>query len=529
MDELLPDALARLSATVETLECRVYALEHPASNQQAPSQSEAIESPAAIPRTTSSPQSAGIFSVVGKAMLGIAGAYLLRAMAESTTFPRAVVVPVALSYAAMWLVAATRVKTEAKFASIAYAGTSVLILIPMLWELTLRFNFFSAAMAAAVLGAFVVASFFLAWRRHFAAVTWVTTAACSTAALIMAIATHDLVPFILAILAMTVASEAAAARDRSSFIRFWVAISADVAVCALIYIASRPAESRMDYNPVSDWLLLLIGLTPLLLYGASATAQTILRGRRITFFEASQTLVAFLLAAWSMLAFRSGGAVALGLLCLVASAAGYGLVYAKFGATTQQRNFHVYAVGSAALFLVGVYLSLPMIWLIIVLATAAIVATIVGVQTEHLTLEFHGLMFLWAAAFSSGLLLYIARALPAPVPTSPTGFDLDCCRCRRCKLRTGASFSSRSMAALFFGCPVSHSGRRRHCRFPRLRVGSSHSGRDHSRSFPRRRHPHADHLCSRVIACLCWFAVEAQGVRLAGLWSPGLCCVKIGV
>ena len=421
MDELLPDALARLSATVETLECRVYALEHPASNQQAPSQSEAIESPAAIPRTTSSPQSAGIFSVVGKAMLGIAGAYLLRAMAESTTFPRAVVVPVALSYAAMWLVAATRVKTEAKFASIAYAGTSVLILIPMLWELTLRFNFFSAAMAAAVLGAFVVASFFLAWRRHFAAVTWVTTAACSTAALIMAIATHDLVPFILAILAMTVASEAAAAHDRSSFIRFWVAISADVAVCALIYIASRPAESRMDYNPVSDWLLLLVGLTPLLLYGASATAQTILRGRRITFFEASQTLVAFLLAAWSMLAFRSGGAVALGLLCLLASVVGYGLVYAKFGATTQQRNFHVYAVGSAALFLVGVYLSLPMIWLIIVLATAAIVATIVGVQTEHLTLEFHGLMFLWAAALSSGLLLYVARAFASTVPTSPTG------------------------------------------------------------------------------------------------------------
>ena len=153
--------------------------------------------------------------------------------------------------------------------------------------------------------------------------------------------------------AMTVASEAAAARDRSSFIRFWIAISADVAVCALIYIASRPADSRMDYRQVSEWLLILIGLTPLLLYGASATAQTILRGRRITFFEASQTLVAFLLAAWSMLAFRSGGAVALGLLCLVASVVGYGLVYARFGATTQQRNFHVYAVGSAALFSSG--------------------------------------------------------------------------------------------------------------------------------------------------------------------------------
>ena len=82
-------------------------------------------------------------------MFGIAGAYLLRAIAESTTFPRALVVAIALAYAFLWLLAAARVKTEAKFASTAYAGTSVLILIPMLWELTLRFSVFSAAMTAA--------------------------------------------------------------------------------------------------------------------------------------------------------------------------------------------------------------------------------------------------------------------------------------------------------------------------------------------------------------------------------------------
>ena len=422
MDDLLTDALARLSATVETLERRVYALEHPVSSHQAtPDTAELDPSVPALPRPLHSPQSDGAFSVVGKGMLGIAGAYLLRAMAESNTFPRSAIVTIALAYAAMWLLASTRVKAEAKFASVAYASTSVLILVPMLWELTLRFSVFPAAMAASVLGGFVIASFFLAWKRHFAAVTWVTTSVCSTAALIMAVATRDLVPFTVAILVMAVATEYAAARDRSSLIRVWVAISADGAVCALIYIASRPADSRMDYTHVSEWLLLTIGLALLPLYGASATAQTILRGRRITFFEGAQTLVAFLLAAWSMLAFRSGaGAVALGLLCLLASAAGYVLVYARFGATTQQRNFHAYAAGSAALFLVGAYLSLPAIWLILVLATAAIVTTIIGVRTEHLTLEFHGLMFLWAAAFSSDLLLYIAHAFTGAIPTCPT-------------------------------------------------------------------------------------------------------------
>jgi hypothetical protein len=288
-------------------------------------------------------------------MLGIAGAYLLRAIAESSTFPRSAVVAIAIAYTAMWLVAATRVKTEARFASIAYAGTSVLILVPMLWELTLRFSVFPAAMAASVLAAFVVASFFLAWKHHFATVIWVTTAIGSTAALIMAVATHDLVPFIIAILVMAIATEYAAAHNRNSAIRLWVAASADIAVCALIYIASRPSDSRLDYKQVSEWLLLTLGPILLLLYGASATAQTMLRSRRITLFEASQTLVAFLMAVWSVLAFgSSAGAIVLGSLCLMSSAFGYALAFARFGATTEQRNFHVYAAGCAALFLVGV-------------------------------------------------------------------------------------------------------------------------------------------------------------------------------
>lgn len=420
MEELLPDALARLSATVETLERRVYALEHPASNHQPTSETEEIQSKAApIAQPFPSPQASGGFSVVGKAMLGIAGAYLLRALAESTTFPRSAVVIVAIAYASMWLVAATRVKADASFASFAYAATSVLILVPMLWELTLRFSVFPTALAASVLAAFVVASFFLAWKRHFAAVVWITTAFASTAALIMAVATHDLAPFTVAILVMAVASEYAGVHNRDAAIRLWAAASADIAVCALIYIASRSPDSRLDYKQVNEWLLLTLGPFLLLLYGASATTQTIVRRRKITFSEAAQTLVAFLLAAWSIVAFASGaGLIALGLLCLVSAAVGYAIVFARFDAPTEQRNFHVYATGTVALFLLGVYLCLPSSWLVLVLAMAAIVTTILGVRSEHLTLEFHGIVFLWAAAFSSGLLLYIAHAFAGTVPIS---------------------------------------------------------------------------------------------------------------
>lgn len=420
MDDL-PGTLARLTTSLEALERRVYALEHPSPIQPPiPAQADTQTATAHTAPTRSSTQAGGAFSVVGKAMLGIAGAYLLRALAESTTFPRAAVIAIAIAYAAMWLVAATRVKAEAWFASVAYAATSVLILVPMLWELTLRFRVFPSAMAASVLATFVVASFALAWKRHFTAIVWVTAAAGSAAALIMAVATHDLVPFIVAILVMAIASEYAAARNRSMAIRLWVAASADIAVSALIYIGSRPEGARIDYKEVNAIFLLALAPILLLIYAASATLQTMLRRTRITFFQASQTLVAFLLASWSMLAFRSGtGAVVLGLLCLMSSALGYALVFARFAATMERRNYHVYAAGSAALFLTGVYLCLPPVWLVLLLGMAAIAATILGVRTGHLTLEFHGLAFLWAAAFSSGLLVYIAHAFAGTFPASP--------------------------------------------------------------------------------------------------------------
>jgi hypothetical protein len=420
MDDL-HDTLGRLTASLETLERRVYALEHPSQvTQSLPAQAANPSATAPAATAFAFAQGDGAFSVVGKAMLGIAGAYLLRAAAESTTFPRAAVVAIAIAYAGTWLVAATRVRAEAWFASITYAGTSVLILVPMLWELTMRFKVLPTAATASILAGFAIAAFALAWKRHFTAVVWLTTATASTAALVMAIATHDLAPFIVALFVIASASEYAAACNHRLSVRLLVAASVDIAVWAMIYIFSRPESTRIEYKEVSGALLLAFGPILLLIYGASATAQTMLRRRRITFFETAQTLIAFLLAAWSVLSFWSGaGALVLGVLCLLSSVAGYAVVFARFSSTNEQRNYQVYATGSAALLLAGGYLCLPTMWLVLCLIIAAITATILGVQTVRLTLEFHGLVFLTAAAFSSGLLTYVFHAIAGAFPPSP--------------------------------------------------------------------------------------------------------------
>lgn len=423
MNDDLHDAVAQLVASLADLEKRVSALEHPALEQQK-SLTQVVDS-VATTQATEAPlviQEASLLSILGKATLGMAGAYLLRALAESSMFPRIGVVVAAIAYAVLWLVIATRVPVEAWLASIAYAGISILILVPMLWELTLRFGILSNTLTSGVLGAYVFTASALAWKRHFAAVAGMVSATGSIAALILGIVAHNPAPFTVAILLMVTVSEFAITRDRNPKVRTLVAVAADIAVWALIYIYSGPQNSHSDYKSINPMLLPVFGPMLLIIYSASATAQAMLKRRGISFFETVQTLIAFLLATWGMLSFWSeSGAFVLGTLCLASSAVGYTGVFVFFGHARSLRNFHVYATGSAALLLAGGYLCLPLFWLVLYLSISAIVATALGVRTKCLTLEFHGFTFLTAGTFSSGLFAYTVHALTGTIPASPRG------------------------------------------------------------------------------------------------------------
>jgi hypothetical protein len=413
------EAVDRLTRRMETLEGRVSALEH-APQAQSPPAMAAPSATAAIPAAAAValPRETGIFSVAGKAMLAVAGAYLLRALVESGAWPRPPLVGLAIVYAFFWLIPAARAK--AWLPSVAWAGASALILVPMLWELTLRFATLPHAVTAGVLAAFVVVASALAWKRRFAEVAWVAEAAASLAAVALALATRDLTPFIAAMLVIAIAGEVAAARHRTLRVRPLVAAAADFILFALIWIYSSPAAARTEYPAIGAPLLLAFAPLLLLIYAGSASTQTLILGRRISFFETAQTLVAFLLVVWGLLAFRSGPAARmLGILCLVAGAAGYAVAFAAFARVSAQRNFHVYATGSLALLLAGCWLSLPAVGLPLWLTLLAVAATIAGVRAECRTLQFHGLAFLSAAFVFSGLLAWMGHTLAGKFPLVP--------------------------------------------------------------------------------------------------------------
>jgi hypothetical protein len=420
------DALARLAACIENLEHRVSALEHPSETAASVPAEPAIPlvsrstSPRPTVETFPSAEAGGVFPVLGKAMLGIAGGYVLRAVAESGSFPKLAVVVLALAYAGMWLVWAARVPAEAYFAGTVYATTSALILAPMLWELTLRFEVLPTAVAAAILCVFVVAAYGLAWKRNRTSIVWVVNVAALLTALALLIATRDLVPFSSALLFMALASEAAAGCNRWLSLSPLVAAAADLAILILLYIYSRPEGAPSEYKNIATPVLLALGCILFLIYGTSTAFRTTRLRQKIRFFEIAQTAIAFLLAAFSVLRFgASAGAPVLGAISLLLSIVCYAAAYAYFDRYHEERNYHVYATWSGALFLTGISLSLPPTPLALCLSVAAIVATFLGVRASRLTLEFHGLLFLAAAAYASGLLDYAGGALAGTFPAVP--------------------------------------------------------------------------------------------------------------
>jgi hypothetical protein len=170
----------------------------------------------------------------------------------------------------------------------------------------------------------------------------------------------------------------------------------------------------MDYPALNTAALLFPGCLLFFIYGVSVAHRTLLLGQKITVFETTQAMIAFLLTASGVLNFAPGsGTIDLGAVCLLFSAACYAAVFFLLSKAAEGRNFHVFAAWAAGLFLAGSYLCLPPFWLSACLGLAAIAATVLATR---LTLRFHGLVFLLMAATASGLLAYAFHALAGTMP-----------------------------------------------------------------------------------------------------------------
>jgi hypothetical protein len=416
----------QLKERVRDLEGRVSALE--GQPQGSPASQVAsrttLDSPHPFPARqgpVSAEKPAGVVPIFGKAVLGIAGAYLLRAIAESGVLPKLPVLIVAIAYAALWMAWAARTHGADRFASAVYGVTSVLILSPMLWESTVSFRFLSPVSAGAALVAFTVFALALAWRDDLQVIPWIATLAMVFTALALLVASHELVPLTAALLAIAFAVETAACLGRQLSLRIVPAFAADMSVALLVYVMTSPENAPEGFQPPTPAAVATLCLILLAVYGGSVLIRTFALLEQITVFEIVQGVLAFTLAVeGSMRATQGSIAPELGVFLLLAAALCYWGALSRFEKERHRRDRRVSAAWAAALLLVGALLLFPTNLQILFFCLACVVAAFVYSRTSRISLGLHSALFLGAAATLSPLPNYVVNAMVRTVPGAPS-------------------------------------------------------------------------------------------------------------
>jgi len=429
----MPQAADSIGSAVEQLNQRLRDLERRVSALEGHQQESTADAPRAAGNALQEPRApakfggfpsvktpTGAATVLGKAVLGIAGAYLLRSVAESGAIPKLPVLIAAIVYASLWMIWAVRTHATSRFASVTYGITSALILSPLLWESTVRFQVLPPIFAAVELVAFAVLALALAWPRNLQVIPSVATLVTIITALALMIATHDLVPLTSALLAVALAIEVAACLGLRLTMRPVSAIAANFAVWLLVDVMTSSEGVVEGYHPTRPTPLVLLCLALLVIYGGSIGIRTFWLRQRITLLEIAQGVAACVLAAFGALRATHGSAApALGVLFLLLAAACYWGALLRFAEETQTRNRRFCASVAAALLLAGSFLLFPTNLQVPFLSLAAVAAAFVYTRTGNLSLGMHACSCLVAAAAVSPLPNYAGNALAGTMPAAP--------------------------------------------------------------------------------------------------------------
>jgi hypothetical protein len=403
------DRLSNLESRVEELSQRLSGLERRVSaldrkEVAAPAPSVAAPAPES--------EFGAVFSLVGRTLLALGGAYLLRALTEAGVLPQIAGASLAAVYAGFWIVLADRAATAGKPASAAFHIVSaVLVGCPLLWETTVRLHLLGTIASASALVVVAVAILAVARRHELEPGAWVGLVAAELTAVALLFGTRAVAPFVAALVAIGLAALVLWETRRAPLA--WAgAVVADLAVGLLTFGALIQSTSFSIAATLAVQLTLFLG------YVGIFFRRNVIERKEATVFEMSQggasTLIGYGGAA--VLA-DSTRALALVLVVGLAGAiAGYGAAFRPLSSAGEGRTrifFSALAL-SIILFATGTSLAQPA-WLWSILAALAFA---LARRIPAPVLSLHGSVYLVAAAAAAGLVQFSIWALSAPAATS---------------------------------------------------------------------------------------------------------------
>ena len=195
------------------------------------------------------------FALVGKSVLIVGGAYLLRALTEVGFLPQRAGVVLALLYAIGWMAIADRALARGRRTVALFdASTAALIAAAVIWEATTRFHVFTLPMAATLTVIAALALIAVAVHRQVGVVALIAAAMTTFACMGLAIGAEDVLP---SALAATVVGVVALRLRLETYVTLTLAIVSDFLALALM------AMTAIERTPQSLAALALISIAAL--------------------------------------------------------------------------------------------------------------------------------------------------------------------------------------------------------------------------------------------------------------------------
>jgi hypothetical protein len=271
------------------------------------------------------------------------------------------------------------------------------------------------AEASVILAAFTLIGFAVSWQQNLLAVATISMLAGVGTAAALLIATHNVLPFTLFFLAVAAAVEICACLNHWLGERWLAAAAADLSVLLATWLVTNPRGLPEVYAPIPGKYLFTAQMALVVIYLASVSARTLLRGFTFTGFETVQCVAAFVIGVSGALRLSAGDArlaPALGTFVLVCAVACYAISFVVLERNaSHRRNFFTYSTFAILLVFVGSRMLLSSASAAIVFSVLAVACMGAGNLWSKLTLEVHAGVYLLLALAHSGALEQPARFL----------------------------------------------------------------------------------------------------------------------
>jgi hypothetical protein len=410
--EELETKVAELSAGLREVRERLATLERGGTRAAARRAAEpGQQGQAATPPPATVPSAASTVTFVGRTLLVLAGAFVLRALTDNQTLAPRLGIALGLVYAGTWIGLADHAgRRGAKWSAGFHGASAAMIGFPLLFEATFRFRLLSPSTAAVLLAGLTAVALAVAARRNLQGLAWLVSLAGTATAVTLALnplGGRALLPTLYVVLLGVATLWLGYLLDWFA-LRWPVAIAADLLVGVMALRAMSPQTAGGPGIAEGPGIAAIAQAALLLLYLGSIAARTSFLGRKVIAFEVVQTAIAIAvgLGGAGFIASRSGGAsLAFGIVSIVAGAAAY---FVAFELVERRQkgpaNFWFYTTAALVLLLAGSTLVLPERALGLTWAVLGVVFADLARRGGRKTLAVHAAAYGAAAVAASGAL-----------------------------------------------------------------------------------------------------------------------------